>query len=136
MLLSAIPALPVADVATAARGYAERFGFQTVHLEAGFALLERDQVRITLWQAAQRGWQRVGSPPGTSPVRTGAESFLAGTASCRIQVSDLTELVAELVASGALHPTKPGPETTGYGTRELHCVDQDGNQLTFFEQSA
>lgn len=134
MLLSAIPALPVADVARAARQYAERFGFDPVRVEPGFALLERDGVRIALWQAGERGWQRVGSPPGRSPVRSGAESFLAGTASCRIQVSRLTELIAELVGRGTLHPTKPGPETTGHGTRELHCQDLDGNRLTFFEQ--
>jgi catechol 2,3-dioxygenase-like lactoylglutathione lyase family enzyme len=136
MLLSAIPALPVTDLATAAQQYAERFGFKAVHQEEGFALLERDQVRIKLWQAGEQGWQRVGSPPGRSPVRTGSESFLAGTASCRIQVSSLIELVAELVHRGALHPTKPGPVTTWYGTREMHCQDADGNVLTFFEELA
>ena len=134
MLLSAIPALPVTDLAKAVRQYAERFGFEVVHQDEGFAVLARDGVRLMVRRADDRGWQRVGSPPGSSPVRTGAESFLAGTASCRIQVSALSELIAELIGRGALQPTKPGPETTRFGTRELHCRDSDGNLLTFFEQ--
>ena len=73
------------------------------------------------------------SGPGTTPICSGAESFLAGTASCRIEVADVDALFAELDRAGVLHPTvRDGVAATDFGTREFATLDLDGNLLTFF----
>ena len=43
-----------------------------------------------------------------SPVCSGAETIIAGTASCRIQVDDVDGLHAELTGAGVLHPVDEG----------------------------
>jgi uncharacterized glyoxalase superfamily protein PhnB len=69
------------------------------------------------------------------PVRSGAESFLAGTASCRIEVRDVDALYAELRAAGVLHPVSTaGVTATDFGTREFAALDRDGNLLSFFRR--
>ena len=45
-----MPALPVRDVA-AVEFHRARFGFEAVHVDAGFAVLVRDDARIHRWQA-------------------------------------------------------------------------------------
>ena len=132
-----VPALPVASVSAAARDYAARLGFRTVHLDPdGFAIVARDAAELHLWQTTDTGWRR--RPAGelaAGPVVTGAEDFIAGTASCRISCTDAGELDAlhaELAAAGVLHPTDTGaPVETAWGTREVHALDLDGNLLTF-----
>ncbi len=136
-LSSTIPALPVRDIARAVDCYTGAFGFSVLHLEGqgqGFAVVGRDAVEVHLWQAADDGWrQRPADDLADSPVRTGAEDFIAGTASCRIACSDLDALYADLARKGVLHPSDPGwPVDTAYGTREFHARDVDGNLLTFF----
>jgi hypothetical protein len=65
--------------------------------------------------------------------RSGAESFLAGTASCRIETDGVDELYAELRSAGVLHPvSRDGVDATEIGTREFSALDVDGNLLTFF----
>jgi hypothetical protein len=67
------------------------------------------------------------------PIRSGAESFLAGTASCRIEVADVDALFEELQSAGVLHDVSRGGVTaTDFGTREFATLDGDGNLLTFF----
>jgi hypothetical protein len=71
--------------------------------------------------------------PHRHPICSGAESFLAGTASCRIQVSDVDALFAELQSAGVLHDvSRAGVTATDFGTREFSTLDSDGNLLTFF----
>lgn len=133
-----VPALPVRSVVDAAAAYVERLGFTVVHLDPdGFAVVARDAAEIHLWQAGDTGWRhRPADDLVDCPVRTGAEDFLAGTASCRIScgaVAEMDALHAELSAAGVLHPTDPGaPVDTGFGTREVAALDLDGNLLTFF----
>ncbi|CAB4688118.1 MAG: VOC family protein [Actinobacteria bacterium] len=129
------PALPVRDVRTAAGFYAERLGFATGYLEDGFARLLRDEAEIQLWQAGDDSWRTVGEP-GASPVRSGAESFLAGTASCRVQVEDgIDALHVELAAAAVLHPSGHGtPTDTDWATREFAALDLDGNLITFWQR--
>jgi hypothetical protein len=127
-----IPALPVADAARAAESYVDRFGFTVAHLESGFAIVVRDDATIHLWQAGDESWRERDSLE--RPVRSGAESFIAGTASCRIACQGIDSLYDELAGSGALHEVSTrGVETTDYGTREFHTLDLDGNLVTFFE---
>ena len=130
-----IPALPVRDVEAAAAHYRERFGFEAPHVEPGFALLRRDDAEIHLWGASDEAWARRGDF-AENPVCSGAESFIAGTASCRVEVSGVDELYDELKASDVLHgASTDGVGATEWGTREFHTVDREGNLLTFFERA-
>lgn len=131
------PALPCRDVAAAAEHYVSRFGFEVIHQDAGFAVLVRDDSRLHLWQSGDEGWRaRPVEDLRDSPVRTGAETFIAGTASCRIELDSLAsvdELHAELAAAGVLHPTDPGgPTDTDFGAREFAALDLDGNLIEFY----
>src|SRR3954453_9359658 len=107
-----VPALPVRHVGTAVQYYATRFGFESPHQDTGFAVLMRDDARLHLWQAGDDGWRvRSLDDLRDSPVRSGAETFLAGTASCRIalnRVDAVDDLYVELATAGVLHPADPG----------------------------
>ena len=137
-----IPALPVASVVRAAAAYVDHLGFEVAHLDPeGFAVVVRDGAELHLWQAADDGWRRrPGHELAAGPVRSGAEDFLAGTASCRLECTDAAEvdaLHAELAATGVLHPIDPGaPVDTDHGTREVRALDLDGNLLTFYARTA
>lgn len=130
-LVRSIPAMPVQHVATAARFYVERLGFTIRHQDdAGFAIVVRDDVELHLWQADDERWK--GRTTG-HPVQSGAESFIAGTASCRIEATEVDALYAELAAAAVLHPTDAGSAVdTEWGTREFAALDLEGNLLTFF----
>jgi catechol 2,3-dioxygenase-like lactoylglutathione lyase family enzyme len=127
-----IPAFPVRDVGSAVDFYESRFCFRTLHHQGGFAVIRRDDAVLHLWEASDERWQE-----GISleqPVRSGAESFLAGTASCRIHVSGVDDLYRELKGSDVLHEvSRGGVEETDFGTREFATLDMDGNLVAFFE---
>ncbi len=89
---------------------------------------------LHLWGASDEGW-RTRADLAERPVRSGAESFIAGTASCRIEVAAVDALYDELAAAGVLHHADEGVVTTDFGTREFATVDLDGNLLTFFQRS-
>jgi catechol 2,3-dioxygenase-like lactoylglutathione lyase family enzyme len=127
-----IPALPAGDVVASTRFYVERLGFTTLHTDGHFSVLQRDAARIHLWESADTSW-RGRDDLAANPVVSGAESFLAGTASCRIEVTAIDELYAEMQAAGVLHGVSgAGVEETDFGTREFHVLDLDGNLLTFY----
>jgi uncharacterized glyoxalase superfamily protein PhnB len=131
-LHNTIPALPVRDVSAAVEYYGERFGFEAPHATQDFAVLVRDDAVIHLWGATDEEWR---SREGLreQPICSGAESFLAGTASCRIEVADVDRLFEELRAADVLHDvSRNGVTTTDFGTREFATLDRDGNLLTFF----
>jgi catechol 2,3-dioxygenase-like lactoylglutathione lyase family enzyme len=126
-----IPALPVRDAAAAVDFYRERLGFEVLHHDGGFAVLARDAAVVHLWEAGDESWQERDSLE--RPVRSGAESFIAGTASCRIDVDGVDALYEELRESGVLHPVSSGGVSeTDFGTREFATLDLDGNLVTFF----
>jgi len=127
-----IPALPVRDAAAAVAFYGERFGFEALHHDSGFAVLGRNDAVVHLWQASDESWRDRGA--GEPPVCSGAESFIAGTASCRIAVEGVDELYDELRAKDVLHQVSRDSVTeTDFGTREFATLDQDGNLLSFFQ---
>jgi hypothetical protein len=132
-LSTTIPALPVRDVRAAAAHYRERFGFDAPHETDGFAVLARDDAVLHLWGAGDEQW-RSRADLADRPICSGAESFLAGTASCRIEVADVEALFDELGPEGVLHYTVRGVVTTDFGTREFATVDLDGNLLTFYRR--
>jgi hypothetical protein len=112
--------------------YRERFSFEASHQAADFAVLARDDAVIHLWGATDEDW-RSRANLSEQPIRSGAESFIAGTASCRIEVADVDGLFEELRRQGVLHDVSlDGVGTTDFGTREFAAVDLDGNLLTFF----
>jgi uncharacterized glyoxalase superfamily protein PhnB len=127
-----IPALPVRDMGAAVAHYREHFGFDAPHQADDFAVLVRDDAVLHLWGATDEDW-RSRDNLTAQPICSGAESFLAGTASCRIEVVDVDALFEELQREGVLHPTgHRGVVATDFGTREFATVDLDGNLLTFF----
>jgi catechol 2,3-dioxygenase-like lactoylglutathione lyase family enzyme len=126
-----IPALPVRDAGKAVAHYRDRLRFEVLHHDGSFAVLQRDDARLHLWEASDTSWQDRATPE--RPVCSGAESFLAGTASCRIEVTDVDGLYDELRAAGVLHPvSRDGVTDTDFGTREFATLDADGNLLEFF----
>jgi catechol 2,3-dioxygenase-like lactoylglutathione lyase family enzyme len=131
-LSQTIPALPVRDAAAAVDFYRRRLGFEVLHHDGGFAVMARDEAVLHLWEAGDESWRERESLE--RPVRSGAESFIAGTASCRVVVDAVDELYNELRRSDVLHPvSKEGVDETDYGTREFATLDLDGNLITFFQ---
>ena len=127
-----IPALPVRAMGAAVDFYVARFAFEVLHRDGGFAVLRRDGAVLHLWEAGDESW-RTRAGLAEYPVCSGAESFIAGTASTRIEVGDVDALYGELRAAEVLHPTSVGGvSATDFGTREFATLDLDGNLLSFF----
>jgi catechol 2,3-dioxygenase-like lactoylglutathione lyase family enzyme len=132
-LTQTIPAMPVEDMRSAVAFYRDRLGFEVLHHDGGFAVLCRDEAVVHLWESSDETW-RERADVVENPVSTGAESFIAGTASFRIQVQGVDELYAEMSKADVLHPvSKESVDDTDFGTREFAALDQDGNLVTFFE---
>ena len=129
-LTRAIPALPVRNIVTSAAFFCDQLGFTIRHQDTGFAIVVRDAVEIHLWEANDEAWH---GRAGATPVVSGAESFISGTASCRIQVVGVDDLHAEYEPRGVLHPNAQLAQQP-WGTREFGVLDADGNLITFFER--
>lgn len=129
-----VPALPVQNIEQAAAFYSTRFGFQVAYADEGFAKLRRDDAEVHLWAASDASWRSRPDLAG-NPICTGAESFIAGTASCQIEVDRVDDVYAEMRTAEVLHSgdTGRGAVDTEWGTREFAAVDLEGNLLTFFE---
>ncbi|HET6999414.1 MAG TPA: VOC family protein [Solirubrobacterales bacterium] len=133
-LSGTVPALPVQEISAAAAFYRERLGFTVAHADDGFAKLQRDDAELHLWAANDESWKRRADLIG-QPICSGAETFIAGTASCRIEVDRVDDLYVEMKESSVLHPSDPGgAENTEWGTREFAALDLAGNLLTFFRR--
>lgn len=129
-LLQAIPAMPVRDMGRSVKFYRDKLGLMLAYSNDCFAKLLKDGVEIHLWAATDETWQgRVGD----RPIVSGAESFLAGTASCRIGVEGVDELYGVIEPLGILH-WNARLQDTDFGTREFGVLDPDGNLVTFFER--
>jgi len=128
LLKAAIPVLPVSDIERAASFYGERFGFEIGHTDSGYAVMIRDKIEIHLWCANDETWKGRDGPP----VISGAESFLAGTASARVFTTEIDTLFAEMRDKDVIHPNGPLQDKP-YGLREFAVLDLDGNLLTFFQ---
>jgi catechol 2,3-dioxygenase-like lactoylglutathione lyase family enzyme len=75
-----IPALPVRDMPSAVAFYRDKLGFQVHDHDGGFAVLGRDEAVVHLWESSDESW-REREDAAAKPVCSGAESFIAGTAS-------------------------------------------------------
>ena len=60
-------------------------------------------------------------------------SFIAGTASCRIQVQGIEELFEEYKKQGVLHSSDTKVEEQYWDHKEFPAVDNYGNLLTFYQ---
>jgi catechol 2,3-dioxygenase-like lactoylglutathione lyase family enzyme len=133
-LTQTIPAMPVRDMTAAIAFYGDRLGFETLHHDGGFAVMCRDEAVVHLWESSDEAW-REGLDP-ERPVCSGAESFIAGTASFRVNVdtaAGVDALYSELSKADVLHPvSKDGVEDTDFGTHEFAALDLDGNLIGFF----
>lgn len=131
-LKRSIPALPVVNIAKAVAFYESKMGFKACHQEDGFAILVRDDLEIHLWSACDRSW-RYKFWLVFRPISCGAESFLAGTASCRIEVTGIDELYKEMKAKSVIYNSKTVVEDQPWGHRDFPTLDLHGNLITFFE---
>ena len=120
--LGAVPALAVSDERRAVAFLEDALGFVELRHEGrGLVILRRDQVEMHLWVAD-------GSAPG-------AERHLAGTVSCRIEVTGVDELHQHCQAMGVVHPNAP-LAAQPWGTREFAVLDPDNNLITLYERLA
>jgi catechol 2,3-dioxygenase-like lactoylglutathione lyase family enzyme len=127
-----IPAMPVRDMSEAVDFYRHRLGFSVRHHADDYGVLARDDAEIHLWAASDETW-RERNDLRERPLCSGAESFLAGSASCRIRVDDVSALYDECRQAGVLHQVSvDGVADTDYGTQEFSTLDQDGNLVSFF----
>jgi catechol 2,3-dioxygenase-like lactoylglutathione lyase family enzyme len=129
-LSSATPALPATDVARSRDFYVDTFGFDVVADDEGFALLRKDAATVSLWGATDEAWRT--RTDWSQPVSSGAETFIAGTASCAFETTGVDELYERCSALGVVHPNGDIDDTE-WGTREFAVLDPDGNLVRFWE---
>lgn len=128
-----IPALPVIRIDKAIQFYQDIFGFRSGYHDKGFAILTRDDVEIHLWASCDTGWKYRSILLFVRPIWSGAETFLAGTSSCRIEVEKIDALFEEYKKQGVLYNPETRVEKTTWGTREFPALDLHRNLLTFYE---
>lgn len=126
---AAVPVLPVSDIARAARFYAEKLGFRIGYEDQSYAILIRDSIEIHLWAANDTRWK---GEKRDNPVISGAETFLAGTASCRVFIAGIDTLYEDCNQANVVHPNG-ALENKPHGLREFAILDCDGNQITFYQ---
>src|SRR4051795_7350276 len=114
--LSAVPALPVSDERRAVAFFTEVLEFEELRDadDRGLGILRRDAVEVHVWVA-----------DGSA---VGAERHLAGSASCRLQVTGVNDLYERCDAAGVVHPNATLADQP-WGTREFGVLDPDGNPI-------
>jgi catechol 2,3-dioxygenase-like lactoylglutathione lyase family enzyme len=128
---SPTPAMPSHDVARSVDFYRDVLDFEIIHADDGFALLKRDGATLSLWGATDEDWRDRFEPE--KPVCSGAESFIAGTASFAVEVEGVDDLFAHCTERGIVHPNGPIGDTE-WGTREFAALDPDDNLIRFWER--
>lgn len=130
--LSSTPVLPVREMARGVAFYRDVLGFEVLHEDANYAVLRRDASGIHLWRASDESWR---GNAEREPIVSGAESFLAGTSGCRVEVEGVEDLHEHCRLRGCVHPNGPLQDRP-WGSREFAVLDPDGNVLTFYESRA
>jgi catechol 2,3-dioxygenase-like lactoylglutathione lyase family enzyme len=133
-IIKTIPALPVHNIDKGTKFYEDKFGFTCRHKDDGFSKLVRDEIEIHLWASCDRNWKWRSIFLFLKPIWSGAETFIAGTHSCRIQVIEIDKFYNEFKKTNVLYNSKTLIEKTNWGTREFPALDLHGNLLTFFER--
>jgi uncharacterized glyoxalase superfamily protein PhnB len=115
VLNSAVPVLASLNITKTIQFYCSVFGFTKIYEEpAVYGIVERDAVQIHFWSCS--------------------EKYIAENTSCRINVKEIDALYAEFQLKGVIHPNAPLQEKP-WGTLEFSVVDEDGNLITFFEET-
>ena len=128
-MLQAYPNLPVRNIARSVEFFRDKVGLPPRHQEDGFAILSRDAIEVHLWLANDESWR---TRNGDEPIVSGAESFIAGTASCRVRVEGVEELYNYALRLGIVHGNAPLTDQP-WGDRDFAIQDPDGNLVTFFQ---
>lgn len=128
-----IPAFPVRDISQGVAFYRDRLGFTPRHQDDTFAVLTRDEAELHLWAARDESWSHRAPEGWELPIQSGAESFLAGTHSCRIRVDGIDELFLEYRDAGVLYAPDTTIQERPWGERDFPALDLHRNLLTFFE---
>jgi catechol 2,3-dioxygenase-like lactoylglutathione lyase family enzyme len=119
-LVAAVPALAVSDERRAIAFLETALGMVELRADGrGLGFLQRDQVTIQVWVAD-------GSAPG-------AERHLAGSVSCRVEVTGIEQLYRHCQALGVVHPNAPLQDQP-WGMREFAILDPDNNLITLFQR--
>jgi len=129
-----IPGLPVQNIEKAIEFYKTKLGFSVPYYNDGFAKLIRDEVEIHLWASSDESWKNRGATLSSCPIISGAESFLAGTGGCRIEVQGIGDLFAEYKKQGVIYSPDTVVEEQPWGKREFPALDLHRNLLTFYEE--
>ena len=114
-LASAVPIIPARNVDDAAAWYRDQLGFEIVHTEPEYGIVQRDAVQVHFW-----------GPSGIDPKDS--------MTMYRVEAQDIDALYEDCGSRGIVHPNAP-LEGKPWGTREFAVVDGDGNLLTFFERN-
>jgi catechol 2,3-dioxygenase-like lactoylglutathione lyase family enzyme len=110
----AVPIIPARDTVTSAEWYRDNLGFDVVHTEPEYAIVERDKIGVHFW-----------GPSGIPPERSDTMY--------RVRVDGIDDLYEHCKERGIVHPNAPLEEKP-WGSREFAIGDLDGNLLTFFER--
>jgi DNA-binding transcriptional MerR regulator len=111
----AIPVLASLDLEATQRFYAEHLGFDPIATYPDYAVSARDGVQIHFWLTDDRRF--------------------AENTSCRIDVTGVDALYAELKASGVVHPNGQLTDQP-WGIKEFAVLDADGNLIKFGERTS
>ncbi len=107
-LRSALPELPLGNVAAGVAYYRDVLGFHVNYAQENLGVMDRDEITLVLID------------------RTASHT---GIGSCYFYVNDVDTLHAELVAKGA--NVAGLPVSQPWGLREFRVLDPEGNRLTF-----
>jgi|GEM_PF-142452 len=110
-LVSAIPVLPVQDLAKSLEFYRDRLGFAVAFEFGPYAGVEREGIEIHLSEEQ--------SPPVT----------------CRVAVRGVDELYEQMQQQQVIHPDEP-LATQPWGMRQFSVLDPNGNRITFAQPAA
>jgi hypothetical protein len=95
-IIITIPASSVRQIDNSVEFHKDKFGFDCSHKVETFGILVRDDIELHLCAACNNFWKWKSIILFLKPIRSGAESFLAVTHSCRIEVKGIDELYEEL----------------------------------------
>ncbi|MEM7291581.1 MAG: VOC family protein, partial [Pseudomonadota bacterium] len=123
-------AMPVRDLEAGIAFYVDTLGFQAIYKDdGGYAVLKLDGIELHLWLANDETWR---TRDHSEPIVSGAESFIAGTHSCRIRVNGIENRWQKMHALECIHPNA-NLEKKPWGTTEFGVLDPYGNLIIFFE---
>lgn len=114
-LVAATPVLASLDIKRTLAFYGAKLGFTEVHAAPGeYGIVERDGVALHFWACD--------------------DPAIAQATACRIEVRGVAALHAHCAALGIVHPNGP-LATKPWGSLEFSVLDEDGNLLTFHEDT-